>query len=59
MGEAADLVAARAGIGRDRQDAYALRSHQRAVAAAAAGTFDAELVAVGGLTARTSARGPG
>ena len=51
MGEAADLVAARAGIGRDRQDAYALRSHQHAVAAAAAGTFDAELVGVGGLRA--------
>ena len=51
MGEAADLVAARAGIGRERQDAYALRSHVRAVAAAAAGRFDAELVPVGGLTA--------
>lgn len=51
MGEAADAVAAAAGIGRDRQDAYALRSHQRAVAAAAAGRFDAELVGVGGLGA--------
>ena len=50
MGEAADLVAARAGISRDRQDAYALRSHQRAVAAAERGAFDAELVGVGGLT---------
>ena len=39
MGEAADLVAARAGIGRERQDAYALRSHRRAVAAAAARTI--------------------
>lgn len=51
MGEAADAVAADAGISRERQDAYALRSHRRAVAAAAAGRFDAELVGVGGLTA--------
>ena len=51
MGAAADQVAARAGIGRDRQEAYALRSHQRAVAAAGRGAFDAELVPVGGLTA--------
>ncbi len=50
MGEAADLVAARAGVGRDRQDAYALRSHQRAVAAAGRGAYDAELVGIGGLT---------
>jgi acetyl-CoA C-acetyltransferase len=50
MGEAADLVAARAGITRDRQDAYALRSHHRAVAARERGAFDAELVPVGGLT---------
>jgi acetyl-CoA C-acetyltransferase len=51
MGAAADLVAARAGVSRQRQDAYALLSHQRAVAAAADGRFDAELVAVGGLRA--------
>lgn len=51
MGEAADLVAARAGISRERQDAYALRSHRRAVAAAERGAFEAELVPVGGLTA--------
>ncbi|HEY5981660.1 MAG TPA: thiolase family protein [Microlunatus sp.] len=50
MGAAADLVASRAGVSRDRQDAYALRSHQRAVAAAERGVFDAELVGVGGLT---------
>jgi acetyl-CoA C-acetyltransferase len=50
MGEAADLVAARAGISRERQDAYALRSHRRAVAAAGRGAYDVELVPVGGLT---------
>jgi acetyl-CoA C-acetyltransferase len=49
MGEAADLVAAEAGISRDRQDRFALRSHERAVAAQAAGRFDDELVEVGGI----------
>ena len=44
MGVAAENVAARFGISRERQDAFALRSHQRALAAAAAGTFDAEIV---------------
>ncbi len=32
------------GIGREEQDAFALRSHQRAVAAQNAGLFDAEIV---------------
>lgn len=50
MGEAADHVARLRGVSRERQDAYALRSHTRAVATAAAGGFDAELVPVGGLT---------
>ena len=44
MGVAAENVAARFGISRERQDAFALRSHQRALAAAAAGTFDGEIV---------------
>lgn len=47
MGPAADLVAAEAGISRTRQDAFAARSHERAVAAQRAGRFDAELVAIG------------
>jgi acetyl-CoA acyltransferase len=34
------------GIARDAQDAFALRSHQRAVAAVDAGRFDAEIVAI-------------
>ncbi|WP_433501985.1 thiolase family protein [Pseudonocardia halophobica] len=49
MGEAADLVAAEAGISRERQDRFALRSHERAVAAQAAGRFDDELVEVAGV----------
>ncbi|HET8878187.1 MAG TPA: thiolase family protein [Arthrobacter sp.] len=44
MGVAAENVAAACGIGRERQDGFALRSHRRAVAAAAAGTFAAEIV---------------
>ena len=51
MGPAADAVARCAGVPRERQDAYAARSHQRAVAAAAAGRFDAELVPLAGVTA--------
>ncbi|WP_354186510.1 thiolase family protein [Arthrobacter sp. UYCu712] len=46
MGVAAENVAARFGISRARQDAVALRSHQRALASAAAGAFDAEIVPV-------------
>lgn len=46
MGLAADLVAAEHGIGRQRQDAYAARSHERAVRSLDAGTFDAEIVPV-------------
>lgn len=50
MGAAADELARRTGISRERADAYAARSHARAWAAARAGTFDAEVVAVAGLT---------
>jgi acetyl-CoA C-acetyltransferase len=48
MGTAAEALAARAGIDRERQDAYAARSHRLAVRSADAGVFAAELVAVGG-----------
>ena len=57
MGEAADLLAAEAGVSRQRQDAYAARSHDRAVAARAAGAFAGELVAVRELTADERPRG--
>lgn len=49
MGVAADDLARLAGVGRDRQDAYAARSHQRAATAHAAGRFAHELVPVGDL----------
>jgi acetyl-CoA C-acetyltransferase len=51
MGRAADLVAAEAGISRERQDGYAVRSHALAVDAQARGAFDAELVPMSGLAA--------
>jgi acetyl-CoA C-acetyltransferase len=46
MGETAENVAERYGVGREEQDAYALRSHQRAVAAANDGRFDDQIVAI-------------
>ncbi|MFI9272675.1 thiolase family protein [Kitasatospora sp. NPDC052896] len=46
MGETAEEVATRYRIDRDRQDAFALRSHQRAAAARKDGHFDAELLPV-------------
>jgi acetyl-CoA C-acetyltransferase len=49
MGPAAESVATLCGVTRARQDAYACRSHSRALAAARAGLFDAELVPVAGL----------
>jgi acetyl-CoA C-acetyltransferase len=44
MGVAAETVAQTFHISRERQDTFALRSHQRALAAAEAGFFDGELV---------------
>jgi 3-oxoadipyl-CoA thiolase len=46
MGETAENVAERYGVSREDQDAFALESHRRAVAAAEAGRFDDELVTV-------------
>jgi acetyl-CoA C-acetyltransferase len=46
MGETGENVAERYGISREAQDAFALRSHQRAVAAAERGVFAEEIVAV-------------
>lgn len=48
MGEAADRLAAGAGISREAQDRYAARSHARAASTAAAGEFAAETVPVAG-----------
>lgn len=46
MGETAENIYDRTGIPRERQDAFALRSHQRAVAAWDEGRFAAEIVPV-------------
>ncbi len=46
MGQSADRLAARFGVTREQQDAYALRSHQGAAAAQAAGRFGPELISV-------------
>ncbi|MET0854386.1 MAG: acetyl-CoA C-acyltransferase [Microterricola sp.] len=46
MPETGEEVGVREGITREDADAFALRSHQRAVAAAAAGRFDDELLVV-------------
>jgi len=46
MGEAAERMARRNEVGRAEQDAFALRSHQRAAAAIAGGVFDDEVVEV-------------
>ena len=46
MGETGENVAERYGIGREDQDAFALRSHQRAVAAAEAGRLAEEIVPI-------------
>ncbi len=59
MGVAADQLAARCGVTRERQDAYAARSHARAAAARDAGGFDAEMVPVGGALTVTSGSAPG
>ena len=46
MGETAENVAERYGVSREDQDAFALESHRRAIAAQEAGRFDDELVTV-------------
>jgi 3-oxoadipyl-CoA thiolase len=46
MPETAEELAGVDGISREDADAFALRSHQRAVAASEAGRFDAEMVSV-------------
>ncbi len=46
MGTHAERVAIREGVAREDQDAFALESHRRAVAAQEAGRFDAEMAPV-------------
>ena len=46
MGETAENVAEKYGVSREDQDAFALESHKRAIAAREAGRFDEEIVTV-------------
>ena len=46
MGETAENIAEKYAVGREEQDAYALRSHQRAIAAQREGRFADELLPV-------------
>jgi acetyl-CoA acyltransferase len=46
QGEGAERIADEYGIDRERMDAFALRSHQRAAVAADGGAFDRELLAI-------------
>jgi 3-oxoadipyl-CoA thiolase len=46
MGETAENVAERWSVSRERQDAFALASHQRAIAAIERGAFDGQIVPV-------------
>jgi acetyl-CoA acyltransferase len=55
MGLTAERVARHYGVSREDQDAFALASHQKALAAQAAGKFDEELVPV---TVTSAASGP-
>src|SRR5581483_4894112 len=56
MVEQASFVSRELGISREEQDAWALRSHERAAAAQDAGRFDDEIVPVGEVTADESVR---
>jgi acetyl-CoA C-acetyltransferase len=56
MVEQASFVARELGISREEQDAWAFRSHVRAVAAQDAGRFADEMVAVGEVTADEAPR---
>ncbi|KAA6458613.1 acetyl-CoA C-acyltransferase [Acidobacteria bacterium AB60] len=56
MGLTAERVARHYGISREDQDAFALQSHSRAVAAQAAGRFSSELIPVPVTTATPTAK---
>jgi len=53
LGETAEILADRYGISRDEQDAFAARSHARAAAAWAGGTFANQIVQVAGAELAT------
>ncbi|MEU4800098.1 thiolase family protein [Streptomyces sp. NPDC023327] len=56
QGISAELIAAKWSLGRERMDAFATTSHQRATHAWDAGLFDAETAPIAGLTRDESVR---
>jgi acetyl-CoA C-acetyltransferase len=54
MGVTAENLAERGSVSRERQDAFAVRSHQRAAAARAEGRFDGQIVPVPAKVKRES-----
>ncbi|WAL68264.1 acetyl-CoA C-acetyltransferase [Amycolatopsis cynarae] len=52
----AEMIARRWDLGREEMEAFALRSHQRALAAISEGRFDREIVPLGGATVDTCPR---
>jgi acetyl-CoA C-acetyltransferase len=56
MGALADYTAAKCGISRDDQDAFALESHRRALAARESGAFESEIVPVTVKTGKNETR---
>ncbi|MEU1018442.1 thiolase family protein [Streptomyces sp. NPDC005900] len=56
QGISAELIAAKWSLGRERMDAFATTSHQRAAHAWDAGLFDAETAPIAGLTRDESVR---
>ncbi|NKX53877.1 thiolase family protein [Arthrobacter mobilis] len=58
MGVAAEAVAARWDVSRADQDTFALASHRRAAAAAAAGVFAEEIVPAAGIAGSAADEGP-
>jgi len=57
MGLTAERVAAQEGVGREDQDAFSLRSHQRALAAIEEGRFAAEITPLKFETTRPAGKG--
>lgn len=57
MGLTAERVAAHYGISREQQDQFSFESHQKALAAIAAGKFDDEIVPVNVVTSTPSGKG--
>ena len=54
----AEMIAQKWGISREQMEEFAIGSHEKALAAQAAGRFDAEIVPIAGVTADEGPRAP-